>query len=255
MFRHPTIFPILLLIGLFACSGTSEEAQQPAEQSLSYPANSEEASLPDEQQPGSGAEEVPSPLAEQQQESVSESVAAEPLSPPEPLTIRVPVGTVLEVRLAEPMSTRTHKAGDEFVAILDQDVVVDEKVVFPEGTKAYGTLLAVEGSGRVEGRAEMTFTLTELRLREEPHRIKTGNITIQAEGTQGRDAKVIGGAAGVGALVGGIFGGKKGAAVGAAVGGGAGTATVLTTKGKEVEFQPEHKFSFSLSREVVVTLP
>ena len=185
---------------------------------------------------------------------MSESVAVEP-PPPEPETIRVPVGTVLDVRLAEPMSTRTNKAGDDFAAILDQDLVVDGKVVFPEGTKAYGTLLAAEGSGRAEGRAEMTITLTELRFREETYRIKTGNITIQAEGPQGRDAKVIGGAAGVGALAGGIIGGKKGAAVGAVGGGGAGTATVLTTKGKEVEFQPEHKFSFSLSREVEATLP
>ena len=253
MFRHPTLFPILSLMGLFACSGTSEEAQQPASQSLSDPAKSEQAFLPDELQPGAGAE-VSSPPAEPQ-ELVNESVAAEPLSPPEPVTIRVPVGTVLEVRLAEPMSTRTHKAGDEFVAILDQDVVVDGKVVFPEGAKAYGTLLAADESGRVEGRAEMTITLTELRLREEPLRVKTGNITIQAEGTQSRDAKVIGGAAGVGALLGGIIAGKKGVAVGAAVGGGAGTATVLTTKGKEVEFEPEHKFSFSLSREVEATLP
>ncbi len=253
MFRHPTLFPILSLMGLFACSGTSEEAQQPASQSLSDPAKSEQAFLPDELLPGSGAEGSSSPA--EQQELVNESVAAAPLPPPEPVTIRVPVGAVLEVRLAEPMSTRTHKAGDEFVAILDQDVVVDGKVVFPEGAKAYGTLLAAEGSGRVEGRAEMTITLTELRLREEPLRVKTENITIQAEGTQSRDAKVIGGAAGVGALLGGIFAGKKGVAVGAAVGGGAGTATVLTTKGKEVEFEPEHKFSFSLSREVVVTLP
>ena len=146
MFRNPAIFSIMLLTGLFACSGSSEEAQQPAEQSLSDPAE-------------------------------------------------------------------------------------------------------------VEGRAEMTITLTELRLGEEAYRVKTGNITIQAEGTQGRDAKIIGGAAGVGALLGEIIGGKKSAAAGAAVGGGAGTATVLTTKGKEVEFQAEHKFSFSLSREVEATLP
>ena len=135
MFRHPTLFPILSLMGLFACSGTSEEAQQPASQSLSDPAKSEQASLPDELLPGSGAEGS-SPPAEQQQEFVNESVATAPLPPPEPVTIRVPVGAVLEVRSAEPMSTRTHKAGDEFVAILDQDVVVDGKGVFPEGAKA-----------------------------------------------------------------------------------------------------------------------
>jgi len=253
MFRNPAIFSMMLLAGLFACSGTSQETQQPAEQSIADPVESEAASLPDELKPGAGAE-ASSPPAEQQ-EFVSESVAVVPLPPPEPETIRVPVGTVLDVRLAEPISSRTHKAGDDLVALLDQDLVVDGKVVFPEGTKAYGTLLAVKGSGRVEGRAEMTITLTELRLRGETYRVKTASITIQAEGTQGRDAKVIGGATGVGALLGGIIGGKKGAAVGAAVGGGAGTATVLTTKGKEVEFQPEHKFSFSLSREVKATLP
>ena len=44
----------------------------------------------------------------------------------------------------------------------------------------------------------MTITLTELRPREEAYRVKTENITIQAEGPQQRDVTVIGGAAGVG---------------------------------------------------------
>ena len=80
MFRHPTLFPILSLMGLFACSGTSEEAQQPARQSRSDPAKSEQASLPDELLPGSGAEGS-SPPAEQQQEFVNESVSCR-TSPP-----------------------------------------------------------------------------------------------------------------------------------------------------------------------------
>ncbi len=251
MFRNQGIGSVLLLATFFACGGAPEQAQQQVEPS--NPTESEAAALPEETQPETAA--AASPPAEQPEVFESEPVAVEPPPTPEPETIRVPVGTALDVRLAEPISTRTNKAGDSLVAILDQDLVVDGKVVFPEGTKAYGRLLAVEGSGRVEGRAEMTITLTELRVREETYQVETGNITIQAEGTGGRDAKVIGGAAGVGALLGGIIGGKKGAAVGAAVGGGAGTATVLTTKGKEVEFQPEHKFSFSLSREVEATLP
>ena len=251
MFRNQGIVSVLLLATLFACGGAPEQAQQQPEPS--QPTESEAAALPDETQP-EAATEASSPPAEQQEEFKSEPIAVEPPPAPEPEIITVPAGTLLDVRLAEPISTRTNKAGDGLVAILDQDLVVQGKVVFPEGAKAYGTLLAVEGSGRVEGRAEMTITLTELRVGEETYRVETGNITIQAEGTEGRDAKIIGGAAGVGALLGGIIGGKKGVAVGAAVGGGAGTATVLTTKGKEVEFQPEHKFSFSLSREVEATL-
>ena len=139
--------------------------------------------------------------------------------------------------------------------MLDEDLVVDGKIVFPEGSKTYGTLLAVKGSGRVEGLAEMTLTLTEIHLGQDIYPVGTCAITIQAEGTKGRDATVIGGAAGAGALVGGIIGGKKGAAVGAAVGGGAGTAQVLTSTGEEVELEPEHKLSFNLSRELEVKLP
>lgn len=254
MSRSPLIFSIILLTSLFACSGTPEEDQQLAEQPLSDQAEGETAVPAAETQPEASAA-ASSPPADRQEELQPEPTSVEPPLPPEPETVMVPVGTVLVVRLAEPISTRTNRAGDELVAILDQDLKVNGKVVFPQGTKVYGTLVAVKGSGRVEGRAEMTITLTELRPREEAYRVKTDNITIQAEGTEGRDATVIGGAAGVGALVGGIFGGKKGAAIGAAVGGGAGTATVLTTKGKEVEFQPEHKFSFSLSREVEAKLP
>ena len=42
-------------------------------------------------------------------------------------------------------------------------------------------------------------------------------------------------------------GGGKGAVIGAGVGGGAGTGYVLVTKGDEVDFGPETRFSFTLS--------
>ncbi len=67
MFRNPAIFSMILLTSLFACSGTSEEVQQQAEQSLSDPAESETASLADELQPEAGPE-VSSAPAEQQEE-------------------------------------------------------------------------------------------------------------------------------------------------------------------------------------------
>ena len=69
----------------------------------------------------------------------------------------------------------------------------------------------------------------------------------------GRDAKVIGGTAGVGAIIGAITGGGKGAATGAAVGGAAGTGAVLVTKGKEVDYPAESRLTFTLDRELTVT--
>ena len=76
--------------------------------------------------------------------------------------------------------------------------------------------------------------------------------SFEAESTKGRDAAVIGGAAGVGAAIGAIAGGKKGAATGAAVGGGAGTGTVLATKGKEVDLPAESKLDFTLNKDVTL---
>ena len=90
---------------------------------------------------------------------------------------------------------------------------------------------------------------------DERYTIDTNVVSQTAEQTKSRDAKVIAGGAGVGAVIGAIAGGKKGAAIGAAVGGGAGTAGVLATKGKEVEYPAEHKLSFRLEREVEMKLP
>ena len=53
-------------------------------------------------------------------------------------------------------------------------------------------------------------------------------------GTKKKDALTIGLPAAGGAVVGALVDGKKGAGIGAAVGGGAGTAVVLSTRGKDV---------------------
>jgi hypothetical protein len=51
---------------------------------------------------------------------------------------RVPAGTVVMVQLAEPVSTKTHKAGDTFAIRLAEPVVVRGQIVLPAGTKGVG---------------------------------------------------------------------------------------------------------------------
>ncbi|MDA2936889.1 hypothetical protein MYX75_01320 [Acidobacteria bacterium AH-259-A15] len=194
------------------------------------------------------------PRAEAKEETTRGLVIIEPPPPPRPITAVVSEGTVLEVRLAEVVSTKTNKSGDQFEALLDKDLIGDGKIVVPQGSKVIGEVLDLQESGKVKGRAGMTLILTEIHVGGRKYPIETNEIEVRAEGTKGRDAKVIGGATGVGALIGGILGGKKGAAIGAAVGGGAGTAKVLTTKGKEVEFQAEQLFSFRLEKDIQVKL-
>jgi hypothetical protein len=138
---------------------------------------------------------------------------------------------------------------------LDHDLVVDGRVVARKGALVTGTITEAVGSGKVQGRARMTLTLNSLEVSGETYPIASSAIGTEAQDTKSRDAKVIGGAAGVGAIIGAIAGGKKGAAIGGAIGGGAGAAGVMTTKGKEVEFDIEHRFSFRLERDVEIKLP
>jgi outer membrane lipoprotein SlyB len=69
---------------------------------------------------------------------------------------------------------------------------------------------------------------------DDTYRIRTRTWTKIAPGTKQKDAATIALPAAGGAVVGALTGGKKGAAIGAAVGGGAGTAVVLSTRGKDV---------------------
>ena len=60
---------------------------------------------------------------------------------------RVPAGTVVMVELAEPVSTKTHKAGDRFPIRLAAPVIVDGQVVLPAGTPGVGHVVQASGPG------------------------------------------------------------------------------------------------------------
>jgi hypothetical protein len=177
-----------------------------------------------------------------------------PPPPPKPTTAVLPEGTVVDVRLAQRLSSATNQVGDTFEAILDRDLIVDGQMLAPKGSKVTGKVTDVVGSGKVKGLAHMTLALSAIKVGEDRYPVNTSTISVEAENTKKRDAETIGAGAAIGAAIGAIAGGKKGALIGAGVGGGAGTAGVLATKGKEVEFEPEHRFSFRLEKDVTMKI-
>lgn len=162
--------------------------------------------------------------------------------------IMVPAGTRLRVALIDGVSTTKSSPGDKFMASLSEPLIVDGKMVLDKGTKVRGRVTDVKESGRVQGRASIQLTLTEIILDSgNDIAIATKPFVAVAEPTKKRDAGIIAGGAGVGAAIGALTGGGKGAAVGAAIGGGAGTGTVLATKGKDIHYGPETRISFTLA--------
>ena len=87
---------------------------------------------------------------------------------------------------------------------------------------------------------------------DERYRIDTAAVERTAAATKEKDALKIGGGAVGGAIIGALFGGKKGALIGTAVGGGAGTAVVLSTKGKEIHLAQGAPLTLRLTQPVTI---
>lgn len=200
--------------------------------------------------PSDPAPAAPAPAIAAVKDDVPAPAPAPPPAPRKVEPVVIPSGTELSVILSDALNSGKNKAGDTFTASLAAPVYVDGKTILERGAKLEGTVVVVQGSGRVSGKANMSLALTGVVYKGKVTPITTRDLAAEAESSTGRDAKVVGGGAGLGALIGAIAGGKKGAAVGAAVGGAGGTGAVLATKGKEVDYPSEAKLTFVLDREL-----
>ncbi len=59
-------------------------------------------------------------------------------------TKRVPAGTVIKLKLLDPISSSTASIGDQFDLMIADNVIVDNSVVIPQGTVIRGSLEEVE---------------------------------------------------------------------------------------------------------------
>ncbi|MGZ4814114.1 MAG: hypothetical protein ACXVZV_01805, partial [Terriglobales bacterium] len=78
--------------------------------------------------------------------------------------------------------------------------------------------------------------------------IETSTLFAKGANHNKRNAALIGGGAGAGALIGGLAGGGKGALIGGVVGAGAGTGGAYATGKKDVAFGAERRLTFRLTQ-------
>ncbi len=176
------------------------------------------------------------------------------LGSPNRLVITVPETTRLDLSLGTELSSETAQAGDEFTATLGSPIEIEGIEAVAAGSRIQGHVSHAAGAGEVSGRGAITLELDSISLPDAGRvDLQAEPISFEARGTRKKDAGIIGGLAGVGAVVGGIIGGKKGAVIGGAAGGGAGTTVVLTTKGEEVILEEGASFSVRLRAPFTVT--
>ena len=171
------------------------------------------------------------------------SAAAEP----KPIGVTVPAGTILTVRMIDPIDSSVNRISETFRASLDEPLVVNGKTIAPRGADVTVKLTEVEQAGRIRGRSELSLVLMDVMIGGRRDEITTSEVA-QAGASRGRQtAERVGIGAAVGAAIGAIAGGGKGAAAGAAAGAGAGTAIQVITGGEEVKIPAESRLEFTLS--------
>jgi hypothetical protein len=189
--------------------------------------------------------------------SMSNAPAPAPAAPEQPaapkiVTVTVPAGTTLTVKLGQQLGSKISQAGETFTATVASPVDVNGSTIIPAGATANGTVVDAKPLGRFKGGASLEVQLTSITIHGKEHAIQTAAVTQTEKGKGKRTAVLAGGGAGLGAVVGALAGGGKGAAIGALAGAGAGGAGAAFTGNKEIVLPAESALSFQLSQALEV---
>ena len=166
--------------------------------------------------------------------------------------IQLAAGTNFVIRLIDSVDSQTATPGQSFAASMDQPVVVNGQTVIPRGANAVMRLVDTTPSGTFTGRTELALALISVKVNDRYVPINTQTVTRVSDARGEQTAKVVGGAAAVGAIIGAIAGGGKGAAIGAGAGGAAGAGAQVITKGQRVKIPSETRLTFTLEKPVSI---
>jgi hypothetical protein len=167
-------------------------------------------------------------------------------APPEPAppTYILPIGTRLQVRLAQDLSSNKSNNGQVFTGKLAQPVKLKGVVVIPAGLRVTGTVVDAKSQGKFKGEGRLALRVNAVGN----YSVSTAQYVQVVKGKGKRTAGFVGGGAGGGAVIGGLAGGGKGALIGGLVGAGAGTVGGAATGNKEIVLPAESVVTFKLSK-------
>lgn len=139
----------------------------------------------------------------------------------------IPEGTVIQLSLKDPLSSKLSEVGDEVIATVKRDVVVDGQTVLRQGAEVVGHVTVAKPARMPLKGGMLHISFDHIRLEDGLERRLSA--VIQSASDFARDEKVK--SDGEGTLKGGKSGGDvvKNAATGAGLGGAAATIIILSS--------------------------
>jgi Bacterial conjugation TrbI-like protein len=186
-----------------------------------------------------------------------------------PETVTVPAGTKIPLTLKQGINTKSAHVGDPVYAQTAFPITRNDHIVIPAGTFVQGEIQRVERPGRVKGRAHLLMSFNSLiypngytvvlpgAVHGTPgspdNDVKGQEGTIEGGSHKGKDVGTIAATTIPGAGIGAIAGEGKGAAIGAGAGAAVGLATVLFTRGPEIQLNVGDSIEMVLERSLTLT--
>ena len=182
--------------------------------------------------------------------------AATPAPKPEPKPaarppLVVPTGTLINIRLTQPIDVDISFAGQTFKAVVDDPVTLGGVIAIPRGAAALMQAVAVKQSGTMKGSDKISLKLHSIAFGGYVYEVSSTYVEGKGKGEGKKSARKVGGGAGLGAIVGGIAGGGEGAAIGAIVGG-VGGAIVSSGGEEHLKIDAETRLQFPLAASLSV---
>ncbi len=216
-----------------------------------------------------------SPLAQAQSDAPASAVQATAAPASASSTVTVPAGTKVLLALRSGVNTRSAQPGDGVYLSSTFPVVIGNRVAIPSGVYVQGVIDRVQRAGRVKGRAEVSMHFTTMifsngtvvevpgALNSLPGatdaKVKNAEGDVQQAGSKGKDAGTIARGAEAGGsigAIGGAIGGSplSGVGYGAVAGGLVGLATVLLTRGNDVNLEQGETVEMVLQRPLTLSV-
>lgn len=197
---------------------------------------------------------APPPNGPPAEPSAGSPPPSQPGQPPA-VSIRVPAGTELAIRIDQRLSARSSYAGERFNGNVVDPIVNNGTVIIPHGTPVSGRVVEAHHGGHFRGRSILELRLTAMTLNGYEYPLDTHDTVRSRRGKGRRSAGIIGGMTGAGMLIGGLASGGVGLAIGAAAGAGSGTAIAAGTGNHNLDIPAESIVLFRLADPLVVQNP
>jgi len=159
-------------------------------------------------------------------------------------------GTDIQVRLEQPVSSKTARLEDRVEATVAEAVRSGSRVVIPVGSRVRGVVQAAEPAERPSKAGRLDLRFDNVTIPGRPRMdIRTSLVSIKEDLDKGDTAKKAGMGALLGAVLGKVVGGTEGAIIGLVVGAG---GAIAATKGDDVELPEGSVLTLRLERPLTV---